>query len=196
MMRLSQMSCEEHDLLVYVLAGTAPSTRPVDMACATKGDAIRSMYESKLKKQPQRLRVLSDELDNLVVVAVRMGYSFQWLTPQSKQSVRLQNANGGLQSLALESGPQNRGADAEASHSKDPPPMQTNKRPRVCAIMPPLVAAAAKPLALADRVAPDVSDVPEDGAGREELSEAEKQLALKMVSRSEKMIRAARHSHN
>ena len=45
--------------------------------------------------------------------------SFQWLTPQSKQSVCLQNANGGLQSLVLESGPQNRSADAEASHSKE-----------------------------------------------------------------------------
>ena len=76
MVTVAQLGEEQVDLLLFVLAGVLPSTRVSDMGAVTKGDArgvVRRQYQVKLRKNATRLSHLSEELDNLPMVAMRMG---------------------------------------------------------------------------------------------------------------------------
>ena len=84
-MRLSQLTDEETDLLLFIVAGINPATKPTDMAASNKGgarDAAREQHICKMSKHRGRLQHLTDELDNLPAVAMRMGYSPEWLSPE------------------------------------------------------------------------------------------------------------------
>jgi hypothetical protein len=83
MMRLSQLNEEETDLLLYCVAGIAPSTRPGDLAAESKGacrDAARKQHLVKLRKFPMRLQQLTEDCDNVAGVAMKLGYSPDWLS--------------------------------------------------------------------------------------------------------------------
>ena len=49
-----------------------PNTRIVDLGVETKGQAraaVRAQYQVKMKKNQSRLNIMSEELDNLPMVA-------------------------------------------------------------------------------------------------------------------------------
>ena len=78
MMRLSQLSEEAMDCLGYILHGVSPDTKVLDMGCSNKGDireSLRTQFMVKSRKNPNRLALLGEDLDNLHIVAARLGYS-------------------------------------------------------------------------------------------------------------------------
>ena len=89
MVKVAQLDEEQVDLLLFVLAGILPSTRVSDMGAVTKGDAreaVRRQYQVKLRKNATRLSHLSEELDNLPMVAMRMGYPAELFSPPLKKA--------------------------------------------------------------------------------------------------------------
>ena len=87
-MRISHLSEEAVDCLVYILCGVSPDTKVADMGCSTKGEIrenLRCQFMVKSRKKPNRLAVLGDELDNLHIVAARLGYSMALFTPNTRQ---------------------------------------------------------------------------------------------------------------
>ena len=75
--KLAQMSEEETDLMLFIVTGLLPTTRTVDLGAKTKGEAreaVHALFQHRMKKNASRLSALSDELDNLAQVALRMGY--------------------------------------------------------------------------------------------------------------------------
>ena len=89
MVKVAQLDEEQVDLLLFVLAGILPSTRVSDMGAVTKGDAreaVRRQHQVKLRKNATRLSHLSEELDNLPMVAMRMGYPAELFSPPLKKA--------------------------------------------------------------------------------------------------------------
>lgn len=85
MVKVSQLDDEHVDLLVFCLSGVLPNTRVVDLGVTYKGearDAIRAQFQVKLKKNQSRLNIMSEELDNLPMVALRLGYPAALFSPQ------------------------------------------------------------------------------------------------------------------
>ena len=104
MATVAQLDEEQVDLLLYVLAGILLSTKVSDMGAVTKGDArdaVRRQYQVKLRKNATRLSHLSEELDNLPMVALRMGHPAELFSPPLKKaydemrSVRMQSVSSG-----------------------------------------------------------------------------------------------------
>lgn len=88
MVKVSQLEDEHVDLLVYVLSGVLPNTKICDFGVSTKGEAraaIRSQYLVKLRKNQSRLNILSEELDNLPMVSVRLGYPDKLFSPALRE---------------------------------------------------------------------------------------------------------------
>jgi hypothetical protein len=105
MVKVAQLDEEQVGLLLLDLAGILPSTKVSDMGAVTKGDAreaVRRQYQVKLRKNATRLSHLSEELDNLPMVALRMGYPAELFSPPLKKaydemrSVRMQRVSLGL----------------------------------------------------------------------------------------------------
>ena len=87
MLKVSQISEEAVDLLVFVLAGVSPNTKVCDLGCTTKGearDACRSQYLVRMRKNPSRFDILAEELGNLPMVALRCGFDPNLFSPQTK----------------------------------------------------------------------------------------------------------------
>ena len=88
MMRLSQLTDEQVDLLLYICTGISPLTRPNDMGATDKRHArvmAHQQHAVKIERQPTRLQQMSDEMDNLASVAMRLGYAAEWLSPELRQ---------------------------------------------------------------------------------------------------------------
>lgn len=88
MIRLSTISDEYTDMILFVSTGIGPVTKPGNFAAESKGevrDAARSQHAHKMKLAPQRLRDLGEDLDNLPIVAMKLGYHVEWLSPQMKE---------------------------------------------------------------------------------------------------------------
>ena len=84
LIKVSQMEEEMVDMLIFSLAGVLPSARPIDMCTSTKGEfrtQVRDMYQVKLEMNASRLSMLSDEFDNLPLVALRLGYPIDCCSP-------------------------------------------------------------------------------------------------------------------
>ena len=135
MVRVSQLDAEDIDLLLFILTGVGPDTKPHSLGSSTKGEVRLSLmliYETKLRKSPNRLKMISDELDNLLVVGMRMGYRFQWLSNKYKEMVRMMQAGAGLHAIA----PRNPAALEDASDDAQPAladarPLAIEDRPAV-----------------------------------------------------------------
>ena len=85
MVRISQLGEEQFVMLLYILTWILPITRVQDLGYATQKKArvaIRSQYVVRLRRNASRLSVLADELDNVVAVAVRLGYPPHLLSPE------------------------------------------------------------------------------------------------------------------
>ena len=85
MVRLSQLSEEETDWLLYCVASISPVTKPADFGTDTKGQTRRNVaqqYRAMMKRNPSRLGQLSEELDNVGTVAMKLGYEPDWLSPE------------------------------------------------------------------------------------------------------------------
>ena len=107
MLRLSQLSDEEIDLLLYILTGISPMTRPVDLGAGTKREAreaARLQSQVKARKQPERLRHLTEDLDNLGVVAMRLGYAPEWLSPDLRRQYNAARERAGMAQQSMWTG--------------------------------------------------------------------------------------------
>ena len=88
MVRLAQTDDESCDLLLYCLSGVLPNVSPRDFGVLTKGefrDSIRQQYMDRRRRNMSRLNCLSEELDNIPMAAVRLGYPPELLSPRLKQ---------------------------------------------------------------------------------------------------------------
>ena len=103
------------------MSGISPETKLFELGANTEGvarEAVKRQYVSKLKTSPQRLRMISDELDNLAIVAIRMGYSFSWFSPQAKHMIQMFQQSGAFQMLSGVAHP------GQAATSEPPTPVQ------------------------------------------------------------------------
>jgi hypothetical protein len=67
MLQLCNLDDEHTDLCIYVIAGVLPSVKPSDFGVETKGEVrmqVRLQYQAREKRNPQRMSMLSEELDN------------------------------------------------------------------------------------------------------------------------------------
>ena len=90
MLKLVNLDDEGTDLGVFCCSGVLPNVRPSDFGVnLTKGMVrrqIRQLYLEKHTRNPQRLALLSEELDNLPMVAMRAGYPVELLTPHMRET--------------------------------------------------------------------------------------------------------------
>ena len=85
MLKLASLDDSKIDLMLFCVSGLTPSTRVSDFGVGTKGAARQSvarMYKQKQKRCPERLALLSEELDNLLHVAMRLGFPIDELDPK------------------------------------------------------------------------------------------------------------------
>lgn len=99
MVRLSTNVDEYSDMLLFSATGIGPCTRPANFAADSKGDvrdAVRLQYAHKTKVNPLRLKDLGEDMDNLPIVAMKLGYNLEWLSPQMRvmwEQVRLRHSS-------------------------------------------------------------------------------------------------------
>ena len=63
MIKVTQLECEQVDLLLYCVGGVLPSTKPCGLGVSTKGEArsqVAEIYDVKMEKNASRLDALSD----------------------------------------------------------------------------------------------------------------------------------------
>lgn len=83
MIKTTTLDCEWVDLLNY--SGVHPTAKLTEFGCSTKKEiraAVRAQYVQKLKRNPTRLQCLSQDLDNLPLVAMLLRYPRQYLSSQ------------------------------------------------------------------------------------------------------------------
>ena len=84
MMKLAECDEEETDMFLFMASLVGPATKPSSFCCHSKGDMraqVRDQYLMNLERHPTRLRILSDEWDNVHTCAMKMGYKEEWLSP-------------------------------------------------------------------------------------------------------------------
>lgn len=89
--KLSQQSTEAIDLLLFVLCGIQPATKPKNLGVESKGDArrqFRRQYEVRLKKSRNRFDELTDNLSNVPFIAMREGFPWPQLSSAMQQFLR------------------------------------------------------------------------------------------------------------
>lgn len=69
-----------------------------------QGERLVYSVKVKLRKQPERLRHLTDDLDNLGVVAMRLGYVAEWLSPGLRQQYEAARLRAGFTMPSMWSG--------------------------------------------------------------------------------------------
>ena len=88
---LSQLDDEDVDYLLFITTTISPLTNPREFGCKTKGEfraSIARLFRSKMARNPSRLSGLSEELDNLGITAMKMGYREEWLSPERVEAWR------------------------------------------------------------------------------------------------------------
>ena len=100
---LSQLSEEQIDLLLYCVTGISPLTKPQDFGVRTKGEmrrVVADQHRAATRRNPSRLSQLSSEFDNVATVAMKIGYSPEWLSPEYRQAweLRIQSGSASLES--------------------------------------------------------------------------------------------------
>ena len=74
--RISSLSDDQVDCLVYMASGIKPTTRISDLACKTKGELRDAIFQEagRLKRtQPERQLGLASDFNNVVAEAIRLG---------------------------------------------------------------------------------------------------------------------------
>ena len=142
---LTLMNLEEEavDMLLFVLTGVAPNVRPSNFGCTNKRQMrkrVRELYRSKMKSQPGRLRILSEEYDNVGSVALKMGYKQDWLSDETLEAFQVMAAHRGSQNLGAEvqmHNPRRQGSQPIGQHPSpspqgrdDMPPPRPKRVPR------------------------------------------------------------------
>ena len=97
MATISQLGEEEVDFLLFIATGISPRTRPGDLGVRTKGEAMKTVaqqYRAKMRRNPSRLNMLSEELDNLGLTAMKMGYDVRWLSDELRSAWDGRGGNG------------------------------------------------------------------------------------------------------
>ena len=86
MMRLAQMEEEAIDMMLWIVCGIAPHTKPSHFGCDCKAAVRRQSKEqsdSRRASQPGRLNLLSEDWDNVPAVAMKLGDREEWLLPST-----------------------------------------------------------------------------------------------------------------
>jgi len=90
MLKTSQLACENVDLLNFCLVGVLPSTKNSELGCSYKGElrtCWKKMYNAKLQRNASRLSVISEELDNLPMAAIRLGFPVELMSPPVRETM-------------------------------------------------------------------------------------------------------------
>ena len=90
-LRLSQLSSEYVDMLLYQCAKILPNTKPSDLGAANKRDArlaVRKQYEVRLARGRARFDEIAEDFSNLPQIAVRDGYPLSMCTTETRQRLR------------------------------------------------------------------------------------------------------------
>ena len=93
-LKLSQYSGEMIDLLLYLLCGVTPATKPQDLGASTKGEARRAcrrQHEVRLSRNRRRFDEIADNLSNVPQLAMRDGFPWSQLSEEMKAQPRSQN---------------------------------------------------------------------------------------------------------
>ena len=78
------MEEEAIDMMMWIVCGIAPHTKPSNFGCDCKAAVRRQAKEqsdSRRASQPGRLNLLSEDWDNVPAVAMKLGYREEWLNP-------------------------------------------------------------------------------------------------------------------
>lgn len=76
-LKVSQLLSEIIDMLIYLLCGLTPGTRPQGLQCSTKRKArmaVRRQHEVKLARGRRRFDEIADNYSNVPELAIRDGY--------------------------------------------------------------------------------------------------------------------------
>ena len=86
MVRVIPLDEVRTDAAIYVLTGLLPTLKMSEFATGmTKGeirDSFREIYQHRLARQPNRVEGLSEDMDNIITMALKQGYPFN-LLPQT-----------------------------------------------------------------------------------------------------------------
>ena len=85
-MRLAQLEDETIDMMLWILCGIAPHTKPSNFGCDNKLQMriqSREQSEGRRAAQPGRLNLLSEDWDNVPAVAMKLGSRDEWLCPET-----------------------------------------------------------------------------------------------------------------
>ena len=80
------MEEEAIDMMMWIVCGIAPHTKPSNFGCDCKAAVRRQAKEqsdSRRASQPGRLNLLSEDWDNVPAVAMKLGYREEWLQPST-----------------------------------------------------------------------------------------------------------------
>ena len=97
MATISQLGEEEVDFLLFIATGISPRTRPGDLGVRTKGEAMKTVaqqYRAKMRRNPSRLNMLSEELNHLGLTAMKMGYDVRWLSDELRSALGGRGGHG------------------------------------------------------------------------------------------------------
>ena len=101
--RISNLSEDEVDMLIYLLTSVKAETRISDLQCATKYELRELLVRESMRlltAQPERLTSLSSDLTNVARVAYDHGYPVSSMSPAIMNSIgiadiKVQTAGGG-----------------------------------------------------------------------------------------------------
>ena len=96
--RSSQFSDDEVDMVLYALTAILPSTRVQEFGATTKGELRDQAYAQNariFKRDPQRLALLAENLENLPMICLRLGYPPDMFPPKLYAEWRERNMSAG-----------------------------------------------------------------------------------------------------
>ena len=143
MFKLSQLSDEEVDALLWLCTGILPTTKVAELGADTKGAARRAahkLYTYRMKANPQRLQLLSEDLDNVLSVATRNAYPLRLL---SDHAIAFAGAHLGHHGHGIVGGQPSRSHEVE---TVAPSSSAMSPKTRDAAIVPSEHSAPEKPL--------------------------------------------------
>lgn len=92
MVRLAGLEDENADLLLFSCTGILPNIKPLDFGVSSKGElrtTAKAQYDERNKRNMSRLSGLSEELDNIPMTAIRLGFPYDLLSPRYQSMLQL-----------------------------------------------------------------------------------------------------------
>ena len=103
-LRMSQVSGERIDMMLFESGKILPDTKPSNLGAATKRDArlaIRKQFEVRLSRGRNRFDEIAEDFSNLPMIAVRNGYPLSFCTPETRQLLAAHGFTGAQIPMSL-----------------------------------------------------------------------------------------------